>query len=228
MKIHCQAFKLPSPALALIAATCVSGPSLWAQNDPGVILQVHEQRVAPLDEALAVLEQQRADTEAARLYRLNAEQGHAEAQLQLGRVYFAGRGVPRDDGEAVRWLRLAAEQGHAEAQFALASAYSLGRGVSKDAVEAVRWRRLAAEQGHVSARILLGSAYSEGNGVLKDELEAVRWYRLAAETGNSSAQFVLAMKYLLDDVVSDPVLAHMWFNTCQRPMEPVPCLKFGT
>ena len=207
-----NAFGLRSPALALIAVTAVSGPLPWAQVDPGAILQPAEQRIAPLDEVRAVLELQRADAETARVHRLNAEQGDADAQLQLGRAYFAGSGVPQDDAEAVHWVRLAAEQDYADAQFTFASAYALGRGVPTDAVEAVRWRRQAAEQGHVLAQILLGSAYSDGNGVLNDELEAVRWYRLAAETGDSTAQFFLAAIYLFDDVVRDPVLAQMWFN----------------
>lgn len=55
-------------------------------------------------------------TEAARCYRLAAEQGHSDAQYTLGLLYTIGRGVPQDDTEASRWIRLAAEQGHATAQ----------------------------------------------------------------------------------------------------------------
>ena len=52
--------------------------------------------------------------EAVRLWRLAAEQGHADAQWRLGewaRFDDGGGG----DAEAVRWYRLAAEQGHADA-----------------------------------------------------------------------------------------------------------------
>ena len=48
--------------------------------------------------------------------RLAAEQGHADAQNNLGWRYGNGEGVPQDDAEAVAWFRLAAEQGHADAQ----------------------------------------------------------------------------------------------------------------
>jgi len=67
------------------------------------------------------------DAEAARLYRLAAEQGEAGAQFILGRMYSNGDGVPEDDVEAVRWWRLAAEQGHASAQTNLGRTYVLGK-----------------------------------------------------------------------------------------------------
>ena len=45
-----------------------------------------------------------------------AEQGVAEAQYNLGMMYYTGSGVHQDYAEALRWFRQAAEQGHAEAQ----------------------------------------------------------------------------------------------------------------
>jgi len=48
--------------------------------------------------------------EAARWYRLAAEQGFAMAQYNLGLMYNNGEGVAQDYAEAARWLRLAAEQ----------------------------------------------------------------------------------------------------------------------
>ena len=60
------------------------------------------------------------DKEAVKWYRLAAEQGHAQAQYNLGLMYANGEGVPEDDKEAVKWYRLAAEQGHAQAQSTLA------------------------------------------------------------------------------------------------------------
>ena len=85
--------------------------------------------------------------EAARWYRLAAEQGHVEAQYSLGLVYATGRGVEQDYAEAARWYRLAAEQGHPSSQFLLADLYEQGGGVERDFSEAVRWYRLAAENG---------------------------------------------------------------------------------
>ena len=42
-----------------------------------------------------------------------AEQGDAEAQIELGMLYSVGVGVPEDDAESVAWFRRAAEQGDA-------------------------------------------------------------------------------------------------------------------
>ena len=84
--------------------------------------------------------------EAARLYRIAAEQGIAGAQCRLGVLYAEGRGVERNDRESVRWFRLAASQGDAEAQASLGLSYGSGRGVSRDFVTAHMWLTLASEQ----------------------------------------------------------------------------------
>ena len=57
-----------------------------------------------------------SDKEAAGSYRKAADQGHAEAQFNLGVMYDEGRGVPQSDKEAAMWYRKAADQGHADAQ----------------------------------------------------------------------------------------------------------------
>lgn len=56
------------------------------------------------------------DAEAARWFRLFAEQGTAGDQFLLGSMYANGEVVAQDYVEAVRWFRLAAEQGYADAQ----------------------------------------------------------------------------------------------------------------
>jgi len=57
------------------------------------------------------------DREAARLYKLAADQGNADAQFNLGLFYEHGRGgLPKDDREAARLFKLAADQGYAVAQ----------------------------------------------------------------------------------------------------------------
>jgi TPR repeat protein len=54
-------------------------------------------------------------TEAARLFKLAADQGDAGAQFNLGVVYANGDGVPQDLTKAARLIKLAADQGFAEA-----------------------------------------------------------------------------------------------------------------
>jgi TPR repeat protein len=63
---------------------------------------------------------QQSDREAARLYKLAADQGNANGQTALGVFYEQGRGgLPKDDREAVRLYKLAADQGNEYAQAAL-------------------------------------------------------------------------------------------------------------
>ena len=47
--------------------------------------------------------------------RARAEEGDADAQVNLGLMYANGEGVPQDDAEAVAWTRKAAEPGRATA-----------------------------------------------------------------------------------------------------------------
>ena len=53
--------------------------------------------------------------EALKWYRKATEQGLAEAQSNLGMMYYHGEGVPKDMAEATKWYRKAAEQGDADA-----------------------------------------------------------------------------------------------------------------
>jgi TPR repeat protein len=53
------------------------------------------------------------DREAARLFKLAADQGNADAQTNLGIFYANGRGgLPRDDREAARLFKHAADKGN--------------------------------------------------------------------------------------------------------------------
>ncbi|MGD0400442.1 MAG: retroviral-like aspartic protease family protein [Syntrophobacteraceae bacterium] len=86
-----------------------------------------------------------------------AEQGHANAQYELGYMYVMGQGVRQDYDEAVKWFRKAAEQGNAWGQGALGMMYHYGHGVPQDYAEAEKWLRRAAEQGHAEAQTILKS-----------------------------------------------------------------------
>ena len=86
-----------------------------------------------------------------------AEQGHSNAQLNLGRMYEKGLGVQKDDAKAAEWYRKAAEQGMIRAQFGLAVMYEEGRGIEKDESKAEEWYRKAAEQEDADAQSRLVS-----------------------------------------------------------------------
>ncbi len=90
------------------------------------------------------------EAEAFKWFKKAAEQGHAEAQLELAKSYFEV-----DNMEAVKWVKKAAQQGHAEAQFNLAGCYYYGMVVEKNEAEAVKWLKKAAEQGDAKAKEML-------------------------------------------------------------------------
>ena len=119
--------------------------------------------------------------------RTRANAGDADAQVQLGRMYDYGWGVPQDFVEAAAWYRKAAEQGDASAQDRIGGMYRRGAGVPQDDVEAVAWFRKAVEQGNVSAQVALGEMYADGRGVPQDDVEAYKWLHRALTTAREGA-----------------------------------------
>jgi TPR repeat protein len=92
------------------------------------------------------------EAEAARLFRLAADQGVAAAQSDLGLMYYSGEGVVKDLAQAARLFGLAADQGLADGQYNLGLLYFEGKGVAKDEAEAARLFGLAADQGLAQAQ----------------------------------------------------------------------------
>ncbi len=117
---------------------------------------------------------------ALREFRPLANQGNAQAQNNLGTLYYYGKGIPQDHAEALKWYRKAAEQGNADGQYNLGFMYDEGRGVPQDYAEALKWYRKAAEQGDAGAQNNLGVMYGKGEGVPQDYVQAHMWFNLAA------------------------------------------------
>ena len=118
-------------SLALLLVVCAIPPAL----------------AGPLEDGLAAYKKGDFDV-AVSLLRPLAEQGNAQAEEKLGRMYQRGRGVAKDFQRAVDWYRKAAEQGDAAAQGRLGFLYRVGAGVPRDLKLAMKWYRQAAEQGN--------------------------------------------------------------------------------
>ena len=129
------------------------------------------------------------DVEAVRQYKLAADRGDADAQLNLGRMYGTGRGgLAPDLREAARLYKLSADQGNAVAQLQLAYMYENGDVLPKDWPEAARLYRLAADQGNPEAQANLADFYERGDaGLRRNACEAMRLRKLAAAQGNAYA-----------------------------------------
>jgi len=72
---------------------------------------------------------------ATHLYEVVAEQGHVQAQLNLGELYAKGRGILRDPVLALKWLGLAAETAHV---WAVEATDDLARSLTQEELEAAR------------------------------------------------------------------------------------------
>jgi hypothetical protein len=112
----------------------------------------------------------------------SAESGDADAQVQLGVLYYEGMADGRrpDYAKALDLFHRAADQGNAEAQDRIALMYYQGKGVPRDFTEAAHWYLLAAQGGDYHARLQLSDMYARGIGVPRDRNESRKWARQAS------------------------------------------------
>ena len=146
-------------------------------------------------------------TQALNILTDDAENGIAQAQLDLSVMLRFGLGVPKDEKEAAKWYLLAAEQGNANAQSIMGLLYAKGQGFSQDDREAVKWYRLAAEH----------KVTSEKTGIYnlakQNVPQALKILTDDAESGVMVAQYYLGSMHANGQgITQDYVLAHMWYN----------------
>ncbi len=158
-----------------------------------------------------------------------AEQGNAEAQFNLGSLYYQGWGVPQDYKEAVKWLRKAAEQGHIFSQTTLGTVYAEGVPgvVEKDYPQALMWFIFAAAKGDMEAmefRDSLANRMTPGQIAEAQTLarefkpqdvytKSLQEFRALAAQGDAAAQFKLGVIYYKGQGVQPDYLEALnWFK----------------
>ena len=94
-----------------------------------------------------------------------ADNGDVAAGLQLGSMYYNGRGVLRDVNDAFGWFTKAAERNEAEAIFALARMAERGEGRERSVPDAVAGYQRASALGHLPATYNLARLYRLGSGI---------------------------------------------------------------
>ena len=122
-----------------------------------------------------------------------ADQGHANAQYNLGVMFRHGRGVAQDYSAAMKWWRMAADQEYANAQVNLGNMYNKGQGVAQDYSAAMKWFRMAADQGDAKAQCSIGFMHFFGQGVPQNISEALRWLHKAQVQGDKIAKQVIEL-----------------------------------
>lgn len=84
--------------------------------------------------------------EAMKWFRLAAKRGSADAQCQLGIIYYNnGFADQQNRAEAMKWFRLAAERGHRPAQGILGGIYWSGKTTPRDYIQAYFWFTLMGD-----------------------------------------------------------------------------------
>ena len=145
-----------------------------------------------------------------------AEQGHSDAQYNLGWMYNEGKGVIQDYKESVKWYTKAAEQGLAEAQYNLGYMYANEQGVIQDYKEAAKWWKKSAEQGYSKSQFSLGLMYVQTKGVIQDFVMAHMYFNIAAVSGYKDAiknRGIVEQLMTLSQIAEAQRMAREWMRT---------------
>jgi TPR repeat protein len=101
--------------------------------------------------------------------RAKAEDGDAQAQLELGISHASGDDVGKDPVEAAKWFRKAAEQGNAQAQYNLRACYQDDDGVGRDCIQVHQWYSLAVAKPGPAAGRTASATWQEGRNSGRSE-----------------------------------------------------------
>jgi len=160
----------------------------------------------------------------------SAETGDADAQVEIGKLFYDGEGVPQSYAEALRWFRKAAGNDAAGAKFWLGVMHENGHGVSRDESAAFEWYWKAANQesGDAKAQFSLATYYRYGRAVTKDPLIAAKWYMKAANQGLRMAQLALSDLFAAGEgVEQDNVSAYKWCSIVMARGAPTQIYKLA-
>jgi TPR repeat protein len=162
-----------------------------------------------------------APPSAAQYYKKAADEGHIDAQFEIGKLYATGKMYEssqadsetlKDQTKAFEYFKRAADQGHVEAQFRVANRYEKGLGVEQNNEAAIQYYEKAAKENHAKAPFRLSllrakqgcrdSQYQLANiyecgqeGVDSDVSKALKWYKAAAKKGHYAAHCRLGECY---------------------------------
>ncbi len=132
----------------------------------------------------------RDSEEAARWFRLSAQAGDREAQVDLANLLLKGEGEADDAVRTREWFEKAAASGDLVAAFNFGVCLAEGVGVERDDIKAAQWLRRAAD-GVVNAQYWYGRMLVEGRGLDANPEEGRTWIQRAADVGMVEAEVML-------------------------------------
>jgi TPR repeat protein len=133
-----------------------------------------------------------SNMEAAKWYRLAADQGVNEAMDILGSWYLRGVGVRKDPHMALAFFMRAATAGFAPSRYHLGLMYFADIGpLKKDLAKAIELFSSAANADHAPAQFALGELLNGYEGIQPDRIVAWQWLALAVDGGERQARRAL-------------------------------------
>lgn len=130
---------------------------------------------------------------AAEAYRLAANQGHAGALCELGRLRYNGHLPDTTDEQALAWLRQSVEMKCPRAHAVLAQYFLKGRGVPVDEARAVALLEAGNALGDLQSRHALAHCLESGGGMTRNPERALELFKSAAAEGHLPAKVRLEM-----------------------------------
>ena len=146
-----------------------------------------------------------------------ANEGNAEAQWALGRMYRLGNGLLVDYSEALKWFKKSGNQGHDQSSAEVANMYywdtmhglnghkvlsdKYNQSNSRNKKLSFKWWEKAAEQGNIIAMFKVGLFYAKGYHIPQNKSEAKKWFNLAyASAPSDLKQTSRTDSTLLEDI----------------------------
>jgi hypothetical protein len=112
-------------------------------------------------------------------FQKSAEKGFAQAQNDLGNMYYFGYGGVQSCEEAIKWFTMSDLQGNSEGSQLLGNLYYRGGCIKKDFKKAYVYLSKAPNDKY--ALITLGVMYANGEGVKKDTKKAIQLFERCLE-----------------------------------------------
>jgi hypothetical protein len=120
-------------------------------------------------------------------FQKSAEKGFAEAQNDLGIMYYVGYGGSQNCEEAIKWFTLSDAQGNAQGSRMLGTLYYTGGCIKKDNKKAITYLLKASNDRY--ALYLLGVMFANGEGVKKNTQRAIQLFEQSKELYIPSGTF---------------------------------------
>lgn len=151
------------------------------------------------------------------LLKADANNGNAQAQFYLGKLYADGNILKKDEDEALIWYRKSARQNNGDAQYSIAQAYFYGHlGLEKDRKKAFDLYEKSAKSGNTDSQIKLGLCYYFGEGTPKDYKQSFIWLKKGTRENKKESKYAY---FLLGNMLfkglgvqGDPAESAKWFE----------------